>query len=81
VVIVSANPEPIKEYIIKNIHRGATIHTAVGAYTNEEKHVITSVMGRRQALDLRNFIRRVDRNAFITITNTSEIIGKGFRTI
>ncbi len=81
VVIVSDSPEPIKEYIIKNIKRGATIHTAVGAFTNEEKHVITSVMNRRQALELRNFIRRVDKNAFITITNSSEIIGKGFRSI
>ncbi len=80
-VIVSDNPEPIKEYIIKNIKRGATIHTAVGAFTDVEKHVITSVMSRRQALELRNFIRQVDKNAFITITNSSEIIGKGFRTI
>lgn len=80
-VIVSDNPEPIKEYIIKNIKRGATIHTATGAFTNEEKHIITSVMGRKQALDLRNFIRTVDKDAFITITSTSEIIGKGFRSI
>ncbi len=80
-VIVSSNPEPIKEYIIKNIHRGATIHTARGAFTNEEKHIITSVMDRRQAVELRNFIRKVDKDAFITITSSSEIIGKGFRTL
>lgn len=80
-VIVSSNPEPIKEYIIKNIQRGATIHTAVGAFTNEEKHIITSVMDRRQAIELRNFIRKVDKDAFITITSSSEIIGKGFRTL
>lgn len=80
-VIVSSNPEPIKEYIIKNIHRGATIHTAVGAFTNEKKHIITSVMGRKQAVELRNFIRTADKNAFITITSTSEIIGKGFRSL
>ena len=81
VVIVSDSPEPIKDYIIKNIKRGATVHTAFGAYSNEEKHVITSVMNRKQALDLRNFIRLTDTNAFITITNTSETIGKGFRSI
>jgi uncharacterized membrane-anchored protein YitT (DUF2179 family) len=81
VVIVSEKPEEIREYIIKNIHRGATIHEARGAYTGEIKHVITSVMGRKQALDLRNFIRKIDRDAFITITNSSEIIGKGFRSI
>lgn len=81
VVIVSNNSEPIKDYIIENIRRGATVHTAYGAYSNDEKHVITSVMNRKQALDLRNFIRKVDKDAFITMTNTSETIGKGFRNI
>lgn len=81
VVIVSTKPDAVREYIIKNIGRGATIYTAEGAYTHEEKHVITSVMNRKQALDLRNFIRQTDRNAFITITNTSEIIGRGFRSL
>jgi uncharacterized membrane-anchored protein YitT (DUF2179 family) len=81
VVIVSNKPEEIKEYIIRNIHRGATIHTAYGAYSNEEKHVITTVMNRKQAFDLRNYIHKVDSKAFITITNSSETIGKGFRSI
>lgn len=80
-VIISEKPEDIKEYIIKNLHRGATIHTAEGAYTGEIKHVITTVVNRRQAISLRNHIRDVDKKAFITITNTSEIIGKGFRSI
>lgn len=81
VVIVSENPEAVREYIIKNLHRGATIHTAVGAFTNEEKHVITTIVNRRQAIALRDYMREVDKKAFITITNTSEIIGKGFRSI
>jgi len=38
-------------------------------------------MDRRQAVELRNFIRKVDKDAFITITSSSEIIGKGFRTL
>lgn len=80
-VIISDYPEMIKVYIIKNLHRGATIHTAKGAFTDEEKHVITTVVTRRQAIALRNYIREVDRNSFITITNTSEIIGKGFRSV
>ena len=80
IVIVSDNPEAVREYIIKNLHRGATIHTAVGAFTNEEKHVITTIVNRRQAIALREYIREVDKKAFITITNTSEIIGKGFRS-
>lgn len=81
VVIISENPEALREYIIQNLHRGATVHTATGAFTNEEKHVITTIVNRRQAIALRNYIREVDKKAFITITNTSEIIGKGFRSL
>lgn len=81
IVIISEKPEEVREYIIKNLHRGATIHTATGAFTNEEKKVITTVVNRRQVIPLRNHMREVDKKAFITITNSSEIIGKGFRNL
>ncbi len=80
-VIVSEQHELVREYIIRNLHRGATVHTAFGAFTNEEKHIITTVVTRRQAIALRHYIRQIDPRSFITITNTSEIIGKGFRAI
>lgn len=81
IVIISQKPEEVRQYIIENLHRGATIHMATGAFTNEEKHVITTVVNKRQVIALRNHIREVDRKAFITITNTSEIIGKGFESL
>lgn len=81
IVIISSKPEQVRQYIVDNLNRGATIHIAYGAFNNEEKHVITTVVNRRQAVALRQFIRELDRGAFITITNTSEIIGKGFRNI
>lgn len=81
IVIVSSKSDQIRQYIIENLHRGATIHVAYGAFNSEEKHVITTVVNRRQAIELRQFIRKIDNSAFITITNTSEIIGKGFRSI
>jgi uncharacterized membrane-anchored protein YitT (DUF2179 family) len=79
-VIVSEKPELIQEYILKVLHRGATIHIAYGAFTHEEKHVITTIATRGQAFALRKYILEVDPTSFITITNTSEIIGKGFRS-
>lgn len=80
-VIISDKPELIGGYIINNLHRGATIHLAYGAFTNHEKRVITTVVTRGEAIALRKYIREVDPKSFITITNTSEIIGKGFRNI
>lgn len=80
-VIISEKSDLIQEYIIKNLDRGATIHLAYGAFNNNEKRVITTVVTRSEAVALRKFIREVDSKSFITITNTSEIIGKGFRNI
>jgi uncharacterized membrane-anchored protein YitT (DUF2179 family) len=79
-VIISEKPELIQEYILKVLHRGATIHIAYGAFSNDEKHVITTIVTRGQAFALRKYIREIDPKSFITITNTSEIIGKGFHS-
>ena len=46
---------------------------------NNDKTVIITITKRSQAVELRNFIRRTQPGAFIAITNSSEIIGKGFR--
>ena len=78
-MIVSGKHEEIKKYIIEQLKRDATVYRAYGAFTNEEKDVICTVLSRRQAVRLKNFIKEIDKKAFIYITNTSEIIGKGFR--
>lgn len=80
-VIISEKPELIQKYIINVLHRGATIHIAFGAFNNDEKHVITTIVTRGQAFALRKYILEVDPKSFITITNTSEIIGKGFHSV
>lgn len=78
--IVCENPEPICDYILNNIKHSATIYHAEGAFTHQRKYVIMAVMKRRQAVQLRNYIKQVEPNAFILISSTSEIIGKGFHS-
>lgn len=79
-VIVCNRPLEVSQFITDKLVRGATIHEARGAFTHQPKQVITSVMTRRQAVLLRKYVREIDPDSFITITTTSEIIGKGFRT-
>lgn len=78
--IVCDNPDPICEYIINHLHRGATVYEAHGAFSNHNKTVIMTTMKRSQAIKLRNYIKTVEPAAFILISNSSEIIGKGFLT-
>lgn len=77
--IICDNPKPICDFITNNLGRSATIHHAEGAYQHNDKTVIITITKRSQAVELRNFIRKTQPGAFIAITNSSEIIGKGFR--
>lgn len=77
--IICNNPEPIVNFIMNDLGKGATVYKAEGAYGHQEKTVILTILKRQQAVELKNFIRRNQPSAFIAITNSSEIIGKGFR--
>ena len=77
--IVSDNADTICDYIHKELNHSATIMSAEGSYSHEPKKVIMTVVNRDQALKLRKLVRSVEPHAFMMITNSSEIIGKGFR--
>lgn len=77
--IVCDKPEPICEFITHELKRSSTIYQGEGGYTHNKKYIILTVMRRSQAIQLRNFVKMHEPGAFIMITNSSEIIGKGFR--
>ena len=79
IFIVTTNPDEVCRYINENLHKGATIWEGKGSYTKENKTVIMAVMTRTQAVAMRNHIKEIDKNAFVVISSTSDIIGKGFR--
>ena len=77
--IITDYPEPICQYIIENLNRSSTVHEGRGAFTHKEHEVIMTVVTRSQAVRLQRYVRSVDPHSFITITSSSEIVGKGFR--
>lgn len=79
--IICEKPEPICDFIVHELNRSATISKATGAYTNKEKYEVITVLKRHQAMQLRQFIHQNAPDAFIIISNSSEIIGKGFFTV
>ena len=79
--IITSDPEPIEEFITKELHRGATQLHGEGVYTHEGKTVLMTVVSRHEAIRLRNFIRQSDPGAFMIITSSTEIIGNGFRGV
>lgn len=79
--IICEKPEPICDFITNELKRSATVYRAEGAYQHKEKTIIITILKRGQAVELRNFIKVHEPSAFIAITNSSEIIGKGFRGV
>lgn len=79
--IITTKADEIDDYIMNEMHHGATIHNASGAYSGEAKKVIITVCKRTEALRLRRKIKEIDPHSFIIITKTSEIMGKGFRDV
>ncbi len=79
--IVCSDPEPICDYIEHSLHRGATIVNAKGAFTGKSNYIIMTALNRVEAVKLRNYIKRNSPDAFLLISNTSEIIGKGFHSV
>lgn len=78
--IVCNDPDCICDYIVNRLKRSATVCQATGAFTHENKYIVFTALKRYQAVLLRNYIKQHSPSAFILISNTSEIIGKGFRT-
>lgn len=79
--VICSDPQPICNFIKDGLHRGATVVDAKGAFSGEDKYIIFTALNRMEAIKLRNFIKQNSPDAFMLISNTSEIIGKGFHSI
>ena len=80
-VIITTKPDEISEYILTSLHHGATVSRVTGAYTNEDKTMLHTVCRRAEAIRLQKKVRETDPSAFIIVTTSSEIIGRGFRGV
>jgi uncharacterized membrane-anchored protein YitT (DUF2179 family) len=81
IFIISSKSEEIRMAIIHDLKRGGTIFNGKGMYTKEDKEVLYTVVNRREVTDLVNYIFEIDPEAFISIQDAHEIIGKGFKSI
>ena len=77
-IVVTTCPEELCQFITGRLRRSATCWPATGAYSGEECTVVLTVISRGQAVVLRKYLRGLDPHAFMVVSNSSEIFGKGF---
>ena len=80
-IVITDKREEISEFIMQTLHHGVTVASVVGEYTKRDKAMIHTVCKRIEAIKLRNKIKEIDPKAFVIITTSSEIIGRGFRGV
>jgi len=80
-VVITSKKDEIAQFIINNMHHGVTVDSVIGYYTGEEKTMIHTVCKRIEAVKLRSKIKEIDPHSFVIVTTSSEIIGRGFRSI
>ena len=78
VSIISKKTDDIQKFIVDVLERGAIIYTAKGAYTMVDKEIVTSVMDKKEFIKLKTYIKDIDPDAFVMISNVREVLGEGF---
>ena len=73
VCIITRREEALRRFIIDDLHSGATIYEAIGAYSLEKHNEIITIVDKSEYQKLMNFINREDPKAFVTIYNVSSM--------
>lgn len=79
--IVSEKNEEIRQYILTELHRGGSMIPVNGMFNRSEKEMIMTVVDRKEVVALQRAIYKIDPNAFTTVMEAKEIIGRGFKSI
>jgi uncharacterized membrane-anchored protein YitT (DUF2179 family) len=79
--IISEKPQELRDKIINDLNRGGTFIQGNGMYNGSEKTIVYTVVNRRELAMLQDFIHQTDPDAFMTVINANEILGKGFKSL
>ena len=73
VCIITKKEEELRQFIIHDLHSGATIYEATGAYNMQKRNEIITIVDKTEYQKLMNFISKEDPLAFITVYNVSNM--------
>ena len=79
--IISDRYQEIADKILTDLNRGGTFLEGRGMFNQAEKKIIFVNVTRREVGILQDFINQVDPEAFVTVFDASEILGKGFKSL
>lgn len=73
VCIITKKEEELRQFIIHDLHSGATIYESIGAYNMEKRNEIITIVDKGEYQKLMNYMNREDPKAFITVYTVSDM--------
>ncbi|MFP7297161.1 YitT family protein [Neobacillus niacini] len=79
VLIISQSPDMVLENIMSKMSRGITVLEGRGGFSGQNKDVLYLVINKQEIVQLKNVINSIDQNAYVTVHNVHEMMGKGYK--
>ncbi|MCM3763560.1 YitT family protein [Neobacillus niacini] len=79
VLIISNSPDRVLAMITEKMSRGLTVLDGHGGYTGQKKELLYIVINKQEIVQLKNLIHEIDEQAYVTIHNVHEMMGKGYK--
>lgn len=78
VMIITMKKLEVLQYIHENLDRGSTLIPATGGFTGESRDMIMTILEREQYVQLETAVKEMDEDAFLIVSDVTEVHGKGF---
>ena len=71
--MISPKLDEIVEFILHELHSGATLNEIIGAYDNTVRREVITIVDKNEYRQLMDFVRKVDSKAFVTVYSVNEM--------
>ena len=80
-LVFSKKYKEIADHIIYDVQRGVTALQSVGWYSQQESKVLLIILRKYQMNEVINEIKRIDKDAFVSVSSANSVYGEGFEEI
>ena len=81
VLVITRDTQSVIDYITMTLRRGATVISAHGGYSGDDRPMVMCVLTRRQSVDLKRYLSETQPRAFMVLSDASEVLGRGFKSL
>jgi uncharacterized membrane-anchored protein YitT (DUF2179 family) len=80
IFVIAKDTQAVIDYITSTLRRGATIISAHGGYSGDDRPMVMCILTKRQSVDLKHHLSQTQPRAFMVLADASEVLGRGFKS-